>query len=101
MNLHNLHQALNIERTLDALLREQDIEIVETDGKPSNAEFWRLLNTIGQEKRVADLYRAMDYVRLSVEKGLSTAERQYRIYWERDQGVSISRAGNPASETSF
>ena len=101
MNLHNLHQALNIERTLDALLREQDIEIAETDGKPSNAEFWRLLNTIGQEKRVADLYRAMDYVRLSVERGLSTAERQYRIYWERDQGVSISRAGNPASETSF
>jgi hypothetical protein len=101
MNLHNLQQSLNIERTFDALLRENDVEIVETGGDPTGAEFWRLASGVAQQPRVEDLYRAMDYIRLAVNDSLSAANRQYRVLWEKRGGRSIIPAGGPAGDADW
>ncbi|MFB6282570.1 MAG: hypothetical protein ABEK59_01355 [Halobacteria archaeon] len=96
MNLHNLHQALSIERTLDALLREEDTQIAETGGEPTGSEFWRFIKTLTPEKRVEDLYRAMDYIRLTKEEGIDEANRQYRILWDSSSGRTVLPASSSA-----
>lgn len=90
LNMHNLHQAMSIERTFDALLREEDTTIVETRGSPTGSEFWRYVRSMGGEKRIDDLYCAMDYVRLAIEEGLDVAESKYVIHWERQDGRTIT-----------
>lgn len=98
LNLHNLHQALSIERTLDALLREDDTEIVETEGDPTGSEFWRFVKTIGSDKKIKDLYLAIDYIRIAIEEGLKAANRQYRILWKQNTGRSILPASGSAAD---
>lgn len=101
LNLHNLQQELNVERTLDALLREEDTTIVETGGEPTGSEFWRYIKTMAQDKSVKDLYRAMDYVRISQEEGLDAANDTYRVRWERESGVSIDRGSGSAADAGW
>ena len=101
LNLHNLQQELNVERTLDALLREEDTTIVETGGEPTGSEFWRYIRTMAQDKSVQDLYRAMDYVRIAQEEGLDAANDTYRIRWERESGVSIDRGSGSAADAGW
>jgi hypothetical protein len=101
LNLHNLQQTLNVERTLDALLREDEVTLVETGGEPTGSEFWRYVKTLSSEKPVYDLYRAMDYVRLAVDEGLSVANDTYRIKWEKSDGKSIDRGTDSAGETNW
>ncbi len=101
LNLHNLQQTLNIERTLDALLREKDATIVETGGEPTGCEFWRYLRTMARDKAVEDLYRSMDYVRIALEDGLEEANSTYRIRWEKSGGKSIDRGSGSGADASW
>jgi hypothetical protein len=101
LNLHNLQQTLNVERTLDALLREEDATIVETGGDPTGSEFWRYVKTVARDKSIRDLYRAMDYVRLAVDEGLDKANDTYRIKWEQEDGMTIDRGQESAAEANW
>lgn len=96
LNLHNLQQSLMIERTLDALLREEETQIVETGGEPKGCEFWRYVRSMGRDDRIEDLYRAMDYVRIAIEDGLDAANDVYHIKWQKSNGSTITR-GKPGS----
>lgn len=89
LNLHNLQQALTIERTFDALLREEDTSIVEQGGKPEGVEFWRLISNMATEKRVNDLYDAMGYVKTAINHDLDEANGRYNIEWDSDIGRTI------------
>lgn len=91
LNMHNLHQALSVERTFDALMREEDVQIVETDGEPVGSDFWRYVESMGREQRIEDLYRAMDYIRISLEEGFDEANETYRILWDKSAGKTIKR----------
>lgn len=101
LNLHNLQQILNVERTLGALLREDDVQIVETGGEPTGSEFWRYLSTMARDKSVEDLYRAMDYVRLACDEGLDVANETYRIKWELSDGKTIDRGVDSAGNADW
>lgn len=92
LNLHNLHQALSIERTLDALIREEEFS-VETGGQPTGDEFWRFVSTITSDVKVQYLYDAMDYVRLCLEEGQEEAQREYSIDWQDGIGAPTNSAG--------
>lgn len=101
LNLHNLQQTLNVERTLDALLREEDATIVETGGDPTGCEFWRYVKTVAQPKSVRDLYRAMDYVRIAQQEGLEVANSTYKVKWSKTGGVSINRGSGSAANADW
>lgn len=89
INLHNLQQVLMLDRTMDALLREDDVQLVESGGNPTGNEFWRYVSNLAQDSRVEDLYRAMDYVRLAIDEDLDVAEERYNILWDWEMGKSI------------
>lgn len=97
LNLHNLQQALSVERTIDALIREEDAIIVETGGEPTGCEFWRYMRGLTNEKRIKDLYRAMDYVRIALEDGLQAANNEYRIKWDSENRKTIDRGVDSAA----
>lgn len=91
LNMHNLHQALSVERTFDALMREDDVQIVETDGEPKGNDFWRYVRSMGKEARIRDLYKAMDFIRVAQSHGFEEANSRYRILWEKTGGTTIKR----------
>lgn len=101
LNLHNLHQVTMVERTLDALLREEDATIVETGGEPTGCEFWRYIRSMANDKRIDDLYRAMDYVRIALEDGLDEANNTYRIRWKKSGGKTIDRGQNSGADANW
>lgn len=101
LNLHNLHQILTVERTFDALLREEEADIVETHGDPTGCEFWRYLSSMAQDRRIEDLYKAMDYVRIAQEESLEAANDTYRIKWSKQDGSTIDFGGDGASQFEF
>lgn len=101
LNLHNLQQILNVERTLDALLREEDVTLVETGGEPTGCEFWRYVSTMGREKSIMNLYKSMDYLRIAREDGLEAANDAYRIRWEATDGIEIDRGSGSGAETDW
>lgn len=98
LNLHNLQQILNVECTLDALLREDDANLVETGGEPTGCEFWRYVKNIAGERHVSDLYRAMDYLRIVFEDGLDAANNTYRIKWSQTEGKTLDRGVGSAAK---
>lgn len=102
LNLHNLQQSLMVERTIDALLREEDVQIVETEGEPTGCEFWRYLGSMASDARIRDLYNAMDYVRLAQEEGLSEANDVYEIKWDKSGGKTLEPyTSNSAAEADW
>lgn len=101
LNLHNLQQILNVERTLDALLREEDAVIVETGGEPTGSEFWRYVKSMARQSQVEDLYRAMDYIRIVQEEGLDAANSTYTIKWEQSGGKTLDRGAKSAGDAGW
>lgn len=97
INLHNLMEMMKVEQTVYALLRKEEKPIVETDGRPGKSEFWRYMRSIVTENRLEDLYRAMDFIRLSRADGLDEAFSKYTIKWEKSGGSTITRASSSAN----
>lgn len=99
LDLHNLTQMIQVDAEVDAMLRNQSGQIVETDGSPSGNDFWRYMNIHGKEKRLDDLYRAMDFVRVSIDHGIDEAYRRYTIKWVQSNGECLIRGSSPATQS--
>lgn len=101
LNLHNLHQALSVEQTLSALLREEDADIAGPGTEPVGSEFWRFMSTLTGEKRLKDLHRAMSYIEMALDEGLAAANTRYRILWDTSGGRTVVPASGSGAETDW
>lgn len=97
MNLHNLNQMLTTEKTIRALLHDAGEDVVENGGKPEGSDFWRFISSLSGEKRVRDLYKAMDFLRIAMQEDLDTAHSHYTIRWEKSHGRTVSYGSESAA----
>ncbi|PHQ43909.1 hypothetical protein Z052_01865 [Halorubrum sp. C191] len=98
--LHNLQQILDMNRTFDAMLREDESNVT-IGGEPVGTEFWRLLDSFFDEKTLRDLHTALEYVATAFDDGLDAANRRYRVLWNSSGGRTIVPASDSASSTSW